>query len=37
MICFDEDKDVKEKKKKIGYDRMLNMEEIQRLSSYENS
>jgi hypothetical protein len=29
MICFDEDKVVKEKKKKIGHGRMLNIEEIQ--------
>jgi hypothetical protein len=30
MMCFDEDKVVKEKKKKIGHGKMLNIEEIQR-------
>jgi hypothetical protein len=29
-MCFDEDKFVKEKKKKIGHGQMLNIEEIQR-------
>jgi hypothetical protein len=28
-MCFDEDKFVKEKKKKIGLDQALNIEEIQ--------